>query len=367
MSWAHIDAGVDNRSGIPGLVSVVIPTFNRAPDIRHAIDSVLHQCYEHIEVLVADDGSADDTAQIVGEYGAPVRYFFQPNSGVAAARNLALREAAGEFIAFLDSDDAWYPWKLSAQVSVLRALPEVGMVWTDMTAVDERDIVIAPRHIREFYSAYTHTSPETLCIQSATLAQLCPSLPAAVASAQVYVLDLFSAMLWGNLVHTSTVLLRRSRLAAVGGFDESLLVSGEDYDFHLRTTFAGIVAFLDTPSIRYRVGAADQLTRPDRIVHVARNDLITIRRALASTGGTGAMSAPEARRRLASSYAWVGVEELHHGNARAARRALVASVRTGSFRPRVVAMLFYSLLPRSLRYTTRAVVRYLRRLLRRVS
>src|SRR6266516_2486605 len=90
---------------LPGLVSVVIPTFNRAAIVTRAIESALSQTYGNIEVIVVDDGSADDTRDIVASYGERVRYFYQNNAGVSAARNTALRNARGEFVAFLDSDD----------------------------------------------------------------------------------------------------------------------------------------------------------------------------------------------------------------------------------------------------------------------
>src|SRR5437764_10734914 len=99
-------------AGEPGLVSVVIPSYNRAYIVGQAIESALQQTHRPVEVLVADDGSTDDTRRVVEGYGPPVRYFYQPNAGVSAARNLGLRHARGEFIALLDSDDRWLPWKV---------------------------------------------------------------------------------------------------------------------------------------------------------------------------------------------------------------------------------------------------------------
>src|SRR5690349_2852214 len=120
------------------LVSVVIPTFNRAYCIAQTIDSALAQTHENIEVLVVDDGSKDNTAELIAEKykrEPRVRYLPQKNQGVAAARNYGLSAARGEYIALLDSDDLWLPWKIAAQVRCLEALPEAGMVWTDMDAI----------------------------------------------------------------------------------------------------------------------------------------------------------------------------------------------------------------------------------------
>ena len=121
------------------LVSVIVPTYNRAYCLNRAVDSMLAQTYGNCEVLIVDDGSTDDTsARVKTWYGhnPQVRYLRQVNQGVSAARNAGLRAARGAFIALLDSDDVWLPWKIEVQVACLDALPQVGMIWTDMEAVD---------------------------------------------------------------------------------------------------------------------------------------------------------------------------------------------------------------------------------------
>ena len=90
-------------------VSVVIPTYNRGNLIGQAIDSVLAQSYSDFEIIVSDDGSTDDTAARVARYGDRVRYVRTANGGVAHARNVGTREARGDYLAYLDSDDRYYP------------------------------------------------------------------------------------------------------------------------------------------------------------------------------------------------------------------------------------------------------------------
>ena len=111
-------------------VSVIIPTFNRATHVPRAIESVLSQRYRDFEIIVVDDGSKDNTREVVTAYGAPVRYVFQENQGPGAARNLGIRTAAGAYLAFLDSDDAWLPAFLEKTVSALDEHPEVDVVTT---------------------------------------------------------------------------------------------------------------------------------------------------------------------------------------------------------------------------------------------
>jgi glycosyltransferase involved in cell wall biosynthesis len=110
------------------LISVIMPAYNAAPYVGEAIDSVLSQDYEPIELIVADDGSDDGTGEIVKSYSA-VRYFFQPNAGNGAARNRAIREARGDFFAFVDADDRFTPGKLTLQKEALDADPTLDMVF----------------------------------------------------------------------------------------------------------------------------------------------------------------------------------------------------------------------------------------------
>ena len=112
------------------LVSVLVPTFNRAHLVPEAIRSVLSQDYAPFEVVVVDDGSTDDTATVINqEFGRRIRYIRQENAGPGAARNTGIRASSGEYIAFQDSDDIWLPGKLRAQVDALNRHPECALVY----------------------------------------------------------------------------------------------------------------------------------------------------------------------------------------------------------------------------------------------
>ena len=118
------------------LVSVVIPTYNRAAYLAEAIDSVLNQRYRRLELIVVDDGSTDDTPAVAARYAGAIRYVWQPNSERGAARNHGLRLAQGEFIAFLDSDDLWTPDKLDWDLDHFQRRAECGLVYSDTLIVD---------------------------------------------------------------------------------------------------------------------------------------------------------------------------------------------------------------------------------------
>jgi glycosyltransferase involved in cell wall biosynthesis len=107
------------------LVSCIVPVFNGERYLREALDSIFAQTYRPLEVIVADDGSTDGTAMVIAAFGDCVRSLRQCNQGPAAARNLGLRGATGEFVAFLDADDLWHPEKLERQMARFRARPEL--------------------------------------------------------------------------------------------------------------------------------------------------------------------------------------------------------------------------------------------------
>jgi glycosyltransferase involved in cell wall biosynthesis len=115
-------------NAIRPLISVVVPVFNGAPYLSQAIDSILRQNYEPVEIIVVDDGSTDDSAAIVRGFGPAVTYCWQPQRGAAAARNHGVARARGEALAFLDADDLWMPDKLAIQSVYLHRHPEVGAV-----------------------------------------------------------------------------------------------------------------------------------------------------------------------------------------------------------------------------------------------
>lgn len=109
-------------------ISVIIPAWNRAGELRHAIDSALAQTLPPLEIIVVDDGSTDETAEVLAQYGDRIRVLRQANQGVAAARNAGIAAARGDLLAFLDSDDVWLPRKLELQAALLEADPELGLV-----------------------------------------------------------------------------------------------------------------------------------------------------------------------------------------------------------------------------------------------
>jgi glycosyltransferase involved in cell wall biosynthesis len=330
------------------LVSVIVPTFNRAYCLNRAVDSVLAQTHANCEVIIVDDGSSDDTAERVQNWygGRPnIHYLWQENRGVSAARNTGLRTASGDYIALLDSDDIWLRWKIELQLACLAALPQAGMIWTDMEAVDPAGMRLHERYLRIMYNAYQHFGDGELFEEGRALTQLVPDLAMLAPGVNVYWGDIFSQMVMGNLVHTSTVLLRRERFEKVKGFDEALQVTGEDYDFHLRTCREGPVAFLDAPSILYQVGGADQLTHPKHMLKMAQNFVRTIEPVIERDRARINLPDRMLRKVIAGGHAWVGRESLKMGLKSEARHELAKSLKTEPWHVKLWLMLIAASLP----------------------
>lgn len=187
-------------------VSVIMPAFNVAPYIGAAIESVQAQTCADWELLIVDDGSTDDTAGIARDCAARdarVRLLQQPNAGISAARNLALREATGDFLAILDSDDLWEPGFLAAQLAIFERCPDVDIVTGNGWFLGGRRHGLPAR-------PYPDTRPQP------TLASILED------EESIFIMSV----------------MRRRVAEALGGFDESLRTN-EDYDFWLRAALAG--------------------------------------------------------------------------------------------------------------------------------
>jgi len=314
-------------AGTQPLVSIVIPTYNRERHLPQCLRSVLAQTYSHFEVLVIDDGSTDGTGELLETFQARdsrIRYFSQANGGVSSARNVGIRAAQGELIALLDSDDAWLPWKLEAQVAALQALPEAGMIWTDMAAINEQGQILHERYLRRMYGSYQKlTAPlfsEFIHLGSPGLCKRSPP-EWKIGHGRIY-----PQMLRGNLVHTSTVLIRKTRALEAGLFDESYRRAGEDFGFHLRTCRLGPVALLDEPSTLYRIGANDQLTHRRFQVSLAQAFLRTMSEEFHNIGNAIPLTTKQIHSVLSEAHCWLGTELCSSGQRKAAFSHLLESL-----------------------------------------
>lgn len=160
-------------------VSVIIPAYNSADLIVDAIDSVLAQTYKDYELIIVDDGSTDDTAKTVEAYGDRVKYLYQENAHISAARNKGFSVSTGKYIAQLDADDLWLPQKLEKQVTMFEQHPDAGMVYCDgyicnYGEEDRRDQIYSklcvPQRSGYVFEYFFKTNP--LCTSSALISRV---------------------------------------------------------------------------------------------------------------------------------------------------------------------------------------------------
>lgn len=234
-------------------ISVIIPTFNRAWTLARAIDSVLAQTYAPREIIVVDDGSTDDTPDVLSAYGDGIKILAQPNRGVSSARNLGIRHSRGEFIALLDSDDRWEPEKLACQAGF----------FTD-------------------HSGAMICQTQEIWIRNGV--RVNPGKKHKKISGMI-----FEPSLHMCLVSPSAVMIKKKLFDLKGLFNEDFPVC-EDYDFWLRVSRDTPIYLVDRPlTIKYG-GHADQLSRShsqdrcriDAIFNLIRSGSLTERQNTAA-------------------------------------------------------------------------------------
>ncbi len=273
------------KSPMGPLVSAVIPTYNYGRFVVEAVESALAQTYTPLEVIVVDDGSTDNTRERLAGYGDRIRYVYQPNQGLSAARNTGVREAGGEWVAFLDSDDVWYPRRVELQMAYATRHPAAGLIAADSFSDSARQ-----------WPAF---DPENLTAVPITLRQI----------------------LVRSRFGPGGVLARRVCFDTVGGFDTTLR-SAEDRDMWLRIVARYPVVKLAAPLWWYRLHAGSMSSAAERM---EQNELRVIRRMLDSVDGRKEGRLLR-RKSLGYTYKSAAVRYLMDGNAGQALKRLAASV-----------------------------------------
>jgi glycosyltransferase involved in cell wall biosynthesis len=266
-----------SRRGTRPLVSVVIPVYNQAGYLPGSIDSVLGQAYRPIELVVVDDGSTDDTAQVIASYGDRLTAMRQPNRGAANALNRGIRESRGALVCWLSADDEFLPGKIDAQVAEFEADPELGFCCTGFDIVDAAGVVIR----RVPAPAWPHPDP-------------------------------LVAVFWRNPINGSTAMLRREVFEAVGPFNETLRVD-VDAEMWLRIARQHRIRQIDRSLLRYRVhGQALSADRP-----LMRSTMTEVRLRALADGSLAARLVDDPTARpgdlfavMSAEYAWRGMREL---------------------------------------------------------
>jgi glycosyltransferase involved in cell wall biosynthesis len=207
-------------------VSVVIPVFNGERFIGAAIRSALGQTFRDFEIIVVDDGSTDQTEKIVRQFSDRVAYHRQQNRGAGAARNLGVMSASGEWIAFLDADDIWYPQKLAVQFEAVAMNPAIAFVYSDMDTIDVHEAILQRNFLTTQVKRRRWKKNR----------------------------DLVSLVFGGQpFPYPSTVLLKRERFSQSGGFSPLFRRNyHEDFDLFARIAHVAPLHFVPQSLVQYR-------------------------------------------------------------------------------------------------------------------
>lgn len=282
-------------------VSVVIPVFNGERFIKDAIDSVLAQTFKDLEVIVADDGSTDGTQGVVQGIAGKVIYKRQANAGPVAARNLGVAHSSGEYVAFLDHDDLWYPDKLEKQVAILDRHADIGLTCSEVDNINE-----------EGHSLAKKTWAERRGIRSELVGDL-------------------HALLNRKFPVTvpSTWLVRKSLVDQVGRFDATVPFGGYgELEFCARIAEHSRIYFTPESLVQYRVREGGITKQKEAEMY---GNYILVLDSLWRRW----QDRPDRRALLMKLYGrnWFkkGRESLEQGDFDSARRFLIAAVRIRPF------------------------------------
>lgn len=247
-------------------VSIIIPTYNRAPTILRAVTSVLEQCEADDEIIVVDDGSNDNTEEILKELANQIIYHKIPNGGAGSARNFGLDIAQNEFIAFLDSDDEWMPGKLSLQRQFLDARPEIVFCFSDMTAK------YADGSAQKYLLRKLHgisNIGERIIGPGVALSRFLPTAKE-LENVGVHIGNYYLMQMSYICVQVNTTLIRRAVIGDQLRFPTDLTYH-EDWEFFSRLSKMGPCAFFDYETAWLHFHTLPQLTKTSMLnIHVNR-------------------------------------------------------------------------------------------------
>lgn len=332
-------------------VSVVVPTYNRARFIEEAVESILAQSLPPLEVIIVDDGSTDDTANVCARFHEPVRYIRRQNEGAAAARNAGIRAATGDWVAFCDSDDLWKPRKLQLQMAAL-AVTGAGWSFTGFGLIDPDG---RPVHTQK--SGFAKAFEAEHFARWLDLKQVI----SASETLTIYHGDAFGMLFLGNVALTSTSVFSRELIDRAGLFDPTFW-RAEDTEFFHRISAHSEVAIIMEPLVDYRVGHASIMTGDAApfIEYTLRSiQEASLRRPKLTAAERAAFK--EGRRQLRMRLAYARLSSLDRAGARKALSEAWSEDRI--FSVRSAAIMIASLLPetalRGLHWAKRAIRRQL--------
>lgn len=302
------------------LVSVMITTYNRGAQVGGTIESVLAQTYRDFELVIVNNGSTDDTKDVLEKWAsedARIRIFHQENLHMVGGRNSCIRHSKGDFLAIIDSDDFWYPKKLEIQVEAMARSSKVGMTCTDFDAVSNGTVVEA-KALKNSYHNWLRFKANGDLFKNVAQVKGCEYAWG----------EIFSELLLGNLALPSSMMMSRQAIDASGFLLPGFGGLGEDFEYGLRISRKFDIGFIDSPLVRYTVGDPSQLSGGlKQQVGIAESYLKIFDDYVSKHRPEIAQSDSVLKKHRAETLLWVGRALLQVGRKGEARARFIESLK----------------------------------------
>lgn len=291
-------------------VSTIIPTYNCEQYIRETIESALSQTYKDMEFIVVDDGSTDRTEEIIKSFSPKLKYIhYNENQGPSAARNRGIKEAQGEYVAFLDHDDIWMPTKIEEQIKLFENNKDLALAYSNFCYVDHRNV--------EMGALFDTVKPQRGFV--------------------------FEKLILDNFVPTTSVIAKKKILEEVGGFNERFMIS-HDFDLYLRIAERYQIDFIDSPLVKHRIYPDSASSKKRKIMLEETINITTFYKDRIRLTNTAL--ARELDKRIAKYIFYMALWMLEHANRKEALSRYFDSVRTGAFDYKILLGGVFFIIPR---------------------
>ena len=304
------------------LVSVIIPVYNGSQYIREAIQSILKQNFHNFEIIVVDDESDDYNYKLLENIDPRIKTIVKPRGGAAAARNTGMKLARGDYIAFLDADDVWFPGKLQAQMEYFRHNNHIGVVFGKFIRWTENKNGDFP--------------------EAHTLWNDCSHLTNKDTERSGW---LYTRLLMGLLVGMNTAVIHRKIYDQIGGFNETMPI-GEDYDFWIRASRVTEMHSLNGPVALYRIHSNSTMHKIQNKNHMVRLLECSKTRWGLQNPDLTCITQEQFLFQIAKSHFDHGYAHYWYGNRQVAIKSFSNALKGGYKRLRAIAYILLATLPK---------------------
>ncbi|MGD9213097.1 MAG: glycosyltransferase family 2 protein [Desulfobacteraceae bacterium] len=318
--------------------SIVLPTYNRRHQLERCLKSIKNQDFKDFEIIIIDDGSNDGTKDFINTDHPDVRYYYQINQGVSKARNTGIENAKGAYIAFLDSDDIWYPSRLKIMHAVIEALPgEVGLIFNDM------DRIVNGAGDGQSYS------DDYFGIKRSDITKAMHQFPVVNISEdnlKICYGDIFAQLLHGNIISPPCTVMKKEVFTELGKFREDFRVANDSEYFlrvskHYKIGYVPLIlTSIDPPRSKVSLSASvnniEKINNTIRIIdsYYQKEKNFFLKKQL--------------KLRLSNLHGLLGYHHLSEYSGNMSRRHYKSALRLSPFKIRFLVMLYITLLPMGL-------------------